>query len=205
MVGGIFGLMIPALAVLGVSGIVLAAFPAFWPVMVANTLIAMVSDVFGPAVAALTLGLYAHRALARRMGRNAAFDHAGNVAIAVVAGAVGWAFSQRAVLLPVPLSAVLAAIANLFIPAQAIDYESARGATEEASREGHGGLKRLKVLVSCRPLLVFALCVLLCHVANAPLLPLVGPKLAQANREWAATLMWPASWRLNWSCCRSRC
>ena len=51
--------------------------------------IAVVGDVFGPAVAALTLGLYARAALARRMGRNAAFDHAGNVMIAAAAGAVG--------------------------------------------------------------------------------------------------------------------
>jgi hypothetical protein len=65
----------------------------------ANGLMAIVGDVFGPAVAALTLGLYARNQLARRMGRNAAFDHAGNVAIAVLAGAVGFAFSQRAVFL----------------------------------------------------------------------------------------------------------
>jgi hypothetical protein len=30
--------------------------PSFWPVLVANNLIAVVGDVFGPAVAALTLG-----------------------------------------------------------------------------------------------------------------------------------------------------
>jgi len=39
------------------------------------------------------------------MGRNSAFDHAGNVAIALVAGAVGYAFSQRAVFLLVPFFA----------------------------------------------------------------------------------------------------
>jgi hypothetical protein len=52
---------------------------------IANSLMAIVGDVFGPAVAALTLGLYARKQLGRRMGRNSAFDHAGNVAIAVVA------------------------------------------------------------------------------------------------------------------------
>ena len=84
------------------------AMPSFWPVAIANSLMAIAGDVFGPAVAALTLGLYARKQLARRMGRNSAFDHAGNVAIAVVAGAVGYAFSQRAVFLLVPVFAVLA-------------------------------------------------------------------------------------------------
>ena len=51
----------------------------------------------GRAVAALTLGLYARKRLAGRMERNSAFDHAGNVAIALAAGAVGYVFSQRAV------------------------------------------------------------------------------------------------------------
>jgi hypothetical protein len=37
------------------------------------------------------------------MGRNSAFDHAGNVTIALLAGAVGYAFSQRAVFLLVPV------------------------------------------------------------------------------------------------------
>jgi predicted MFS family arabinose efflux permease len=47
--------------------------PRFWPVIVANSLIAVVGDVFGPAVAALTLGLFSRKQLARRMGRNSAF------------------------------------------------------------------------------------------------------------------------------------
>jgi hypothetical protein len=89
------GAIILALAVLAVSAVIIFAQPTFWPVAIANSLISVVGDVFGPAVAALTLGLYARKHLARRMGRNSAFDHAGNVAIAVMAGAVGYAFSQR--------------------------------------------------------------------------------------------------------------
>ena len=82
-----------ALAVLAVGATLIFALPTFWPVMIANSLMAVVGDVFGPAVAALTLGLYVRKQFARRMGRNSAFDHAGNVAIAVAAGAVGYAFS----------------------------------------------------------------------------------------------------------------
>jgi hypothetical protein len=55
------------------------------------------------------------------MGRNSAFDHAGNVAIAVVAVAVGYAFLPRAVFLLVPVFAMLAGIAVLSISASAIN------------------------------------------------------------------------------------
>src|SRR5260221_8626583 len=107
--------MVLALAALALGGVTIFALPTLWPVLIAHSLMAIVGDVFGPAVAALTLGLYARDRLARRMGRNSAFDHAGNVAVAVVAGAVGYAFSQRALFLLVPVFAVLANLAVLSI------------------------------------------------------------------------------------------
>jgi MFS family permease len=116
-----------ALILLGIGTAVIFAFPHFWPVLMANTGIAVVGDVFGPAVAAVTLGLTTRARLARQMGRNSAFDHAGNVAIAAVAGGVGYVFSQRAVFLMVPVFAALASIAMLSIPAHAIDENRARG------------------------------------------------------------------------------
>jgi MFS family permease len=181
-------LIVTALAVLAAAAVAIYALPRFWPVMVANTLIAIVGDVFGPAIAALTLGLFARQALARRLGRNSAFDHAGNVAIAAAAGAVGWMFSQRAVFLLVPVFAILAAAATLSIPGSAIDHERARGAdgAGEADRPQTAGLS---VLLTNRPLLVFAVCALLFHFANAPLLPLVGQKLAATHKNLATAMM----------------
>jgi predicted MFS family arabinose efflux permease len=51
------GAMVLALAVLGVGAVIIFALPTFWPVLIANSLMAIVGDVFGPTVAALTLGL----------------------------------------------------------------------------------------------------------------------------------------------------
>jgi len=65
------GAIVLALAVLAAGAAVIFALPTFWPVLVANALIHMVGDVFGPAVAALTLGLYARAQLARRMHADA--------------------------------------------------------------------------------------------------------------------------------------
>jgi len=188
------GAVVLALIVLGIAAAIIFAIPHFWPVLIANTAIAVVGDVFGPAVAAITVGLYTRARLARQMGRNSAFDHAGNVAIAAVAGGVGYVFSQRAVFLMVPVFAALASIAMLSIPARAIDEDRARGLeagepgdvdTPEGTQAPSGYL----TLLRSRPLIVFALCAMLFHFANAPLLPLVGQKLAQSHPAWATAMM----------------
>lgn len=184
------GAIILALAVLAVGGVTIFALPSFWPVMAANGLMAVVGDVFGPAVAALTLGLYIRKALARRMGRNAAFDHAGNVAIAIVAGAVGYAFSQRAVFLLVPIFSLLAGIAVLSIPYKAINLSRARDLDGETGPGKHGASPAgYGILFKTRPLVIYGLCVMLFHFANAPLLPLVGQKLAAVYPKEATAMM----------------
>ena len=200
------GAVVLALTILAIGALVIFTIPTFWPVMAANTAIAVVGDVFGPAVAAVTLGLYARRHLARRMGRNSAFDHAGNVAIAAAAGGIGYLFSQRAVFLLAPVFALAASAAMLSIPQSAIDQDRARGLGDgeaqdgEAQgcegRDGEGREKRngqgpsgYAVLLLCRPLVVFAMCAMLFHFANAPLLPLVGQKLAQAYPKSATAMM----------------
>src|SRR5712691_11116397 len=176
------GFIVAALAVLATGAAVIALWPNFWPVLIANSLLAVVGDNFGPAIAAVTLGLVARNQLARRMGRNSAFDHAGNVAIAALAGLVGWALSQRAVFFLVPFFSVLATLAVLSIPAQAIDHERARGLDAESAANW-------KVLLEYRPLLIFAGCAMLFHFANAPLLPLVGQKLAFQHPTLATAMM----------------
>jgi MFS family permease len=184
------GVIVVALAVLAIGATVFFIMPSFWPVAIANSVMAIVGDVFGPAVAALTLGLYTRNQLAGRMGRNSAFDHAGNVAIAFTAGAVGYAFSQRAVFLLAPVFSVLATFAVLSIPATAINDDRARDLREEPDAAGSpasaGGYS---ILLESRPLVVFGVCVMLFHLANAALLPLVGQKLAAAYPKEATAMM----------------
>lgn len=178
------GLVVAALVLLGLSGAAIGLFPSFWPLLVATTAMAVAGDLFGPAVAALTLGLFPRGRLARRMGRNSAFDHAGNVVIALIAALVGWAFTQRAVFFLTPLFAALAAAAVLSIPADAIDHDRAR-----AKREGGAQAASWTELLRYRPLVIFSLCTVLFHFANAPLLPLVGQKLALAHPAYATAMM----------------
>lgn len=160
---------------LSIGAVVLAVAPSFWPVLLANSVMQVVSGVFEPAVAALTVGLCMRQALTARMGRNAAWSRAGNIAAAAVSGLVAWMFSARAVFLEVPVIAVLAAIAAMTLPYPKVDLRRARGLeTGEGHTEGPGSW--IKLLRS-RPLLVFAVCSFLYELADAPLLTLVGQKL----------------------------
>ena len=173
---------------LAAGAVTIFAAPHFWPVMVANSLMAVVGDVFGPAVAALTLGLYA--ACGAWPAGWAAIRPSITPAMSrspPPQALVGWAFSQRAVFLLVPFFAVLAGVAVLSIPADAIDHVRARGGEKE--HDGEPQPSGLKVLLTCRPLLLYAGCTMLFHFANAPLLPLVGQKLAFAHQEWATAMM----------------
>jgi MFS family permease len=182
------GVVVAGVGVLSVSAIAIATVPIFPVVLTAQTMMGIAGAIFGPAIAAITLGILGSRGLAYRMGRNAAFDHAGNVSIAVLAGAVGWWFSQNAVFFLVPIFSILTASAVLSIPARAIDHARARGLvrTTPGAHEQPSGWS---VLITCKPLLVFAVCVALFHFANAPMLPLVGQKLALANKGAETALM----------------
>jgi MFS family permease len=180
--------VVGGVGVLTISALAIAVMPSFPVVLTAQTLMAVAGAVFGPAVAAITLGILGSHGLASRMGRNAAFDHAGNVSIAILAGAVGWWFSQSAVFYLVPIFSLLAASAVLSIPAHAIDHAQARG-LDPGRASGGKPPSGWNVLITCRPLLVFAACVALFHFANAPMLPLVGQKLALANKGAETAVM----------------
>lgn len=181
------GLILAGLLLLAAAAGAIALFPRFAVVVAAALLMAVAGAALAPAVAAITLGIFGHGTLARRLGRNAAFDHAGNLAVAVIAGGTGWWLGQRAVFALVPVFAGLAAGAVLAIPARAIDHRRARGLADESEEDGRPA--RWRVLLEHRPLLIFAGCVALFHFANAAMLPLVGQKLALAHRGEETALM----------------
>jgi len=181
------GVIVLTMAAMAAAAAIIFARPTFWPMAIALSILAIAGDAFAPAVSALTLGLVTKDKLARRLGRNSAFDHGGNIAIAFLAGAVGYAFSQRALFLMVPVFAALTSAAVLAIPADAINHDRARDLASNG--EAQGTAAGYRVLFETRPLMIFALCAFLFHFANASLLPLVGQKLALEFPKEATAMM----------------
>jgi MFS family permease len=149
-----------------VAALLLAFQPTPLPVMVAQTLHAFASCILTPAIAAISLHLVGHMALGERLGRNARYAAIGNGLAAAVMGATGAWLSSRAVFI---LTAALCVPALLSLLAIGRGEHARRQTTVRVF--DWEGLRRL---FTNRPLLIFSGAVVLFHLSNAAMLPLVG-------------------------------
>lgn len=178
-------LIIIAALLVTASCLVLPFISSFTLVALTQALSAAAASIFAPAISAITLGITGPRAFTRRTGRNETFNHAGNACAALLAGLFAYLFGPVAVFYLMAVMALASVVAVLFVSAEAIDHDVARGLPPGDQSHQPSGFK---VLLSNRPLLMFALCCALFHLANAAMLPLVSQKLAQANLHMATPL-----------------
>jgi MFS family permease len=179
--------MVVAAMLVTLASLSLPLFPAFLPVAISQGIAQAAAVIFPPAIAAVSLGIFGDAAFTRRIGRNETFNHAGNAVAAGLAGVSAYWFGPSVVFYLLGTMAVGSLVSILAIPERAIDHDLARGLDDvHASREQPSGLA---VLLTCRPLLVFAICVLLFHLSNAAMLPLVGQKLALHDKNMGTSLM----------------
>jgi MFS family permease len=179
------GMLAAAIVMLAIGTVVIVLSAAFWPVLIANALMQVVSGVFEPAIAALTVGLFTSETLTRRLGRNAAWSRAGNIVVAVTSGSLAWFVSSRAVFLQVPVIAALTLVAVVTIPTRPLDQRRARG-LESGEGKSDGPARWLELLRS-RQMLVFAIGSFLYELASAPLLTLVGQKIGAEHQGQGIT------------------
>jgi predicted MFS family arabinose efflux permease len=163
---------------LAMGALITAFFPRFWPVLVAQVLIGGTSSVFAPAIAAISLGVVGHALFDRRQGRNQTFNSAGNIMAAVSMGLIGYFLSNRGIFFFVVALAVPTLLALGFIRPQEIDFDLARGAR---SGPDDGKTSHVRELLRDRRLLVFLVCAVMFHFANAAMLPLLGEMLAKGQ------------------------
>jgi len=175
---------------IAVSAICLAALayafhPIFPIVLGAAVMHAGASCVLGPAIAAISLGLVGHAGISDRLGRNARFASIGNALAAGAMGACGSLLSARAVFIVTVFLLVPALLALRTISAAEIDPERAHGSGPQRPR------RRIRpgALMQNRPLLIFAGCILLFHLANSAMLPLMGSALTMRSSHWAPLLI----------------
>jgi len=185
------GLIAAAAIAVTAACLLLPLLDRFALVAATQALASAAGSVFAPAVAAVTLGTVGPKAFTARTGRNEAFNHAGNATAAAIAGATAYWFGPIVVFWLLAAMAAASIAATLSIPAAAIDHHVARGLDDVA--EGGAGARDkpsgFQVLLTCRPLLIFAVATVIFHFANAAMLPLVGQKLALVNRNLGTTLM----------------
>ncbi|SEN72022.1 MFS transporter [Bradyrhizobium sp. OK095] len=179
--------MVVAAIMVTSASLSLPLFPSFGPVAISQGVAQAAAVVFPPAIAAVSLGIFGHAAFTRRIGRNETFNHAGNAVAAALAGLSAYWFGPNVVFYLLAIMAVASLVSTLAIPERAIDHDLARGLDDaDTQSEQPSGLA---VLLTCRPLLIFAICALLFHLSNAAMLPLVGQKLALQDKNMGTSLM----------------
>jgi len=156
----------------------MSLFPSFWIVAAAQTIIGSGDAVFPAAVGAISLGIVGPELFTRRVGRNEAFNHAGNAFTAIAAGwqvgswrlapFSGWSQRWRRRASP-PCWQSTPVRSTMIL---------ARGSDKDRDGQSSG----LHVILECKPLLIFTASITLFHFANAAMLPLLGEKLAQSNK-----------------------
>jgi MFS family permease len=178
-----------ALAVIGigVSAFLIAVAPTFVTIVAAKLLHVGASSVLGPAIAAITLGLVGHAAVGPRLGRNARFAAIGNGLAAGVMGACGYFVSAQAVFFATAVLAVPTLLALWRIRESDVDPVRADGGISACSASQQTAT--LGRLLRNPALLTLAACVLLFHLANAAMLPLVGSDVTMRSSRWATALV----------------
>jgi predicted MFS family arabinose efflux permease len=171
-------LVAAAVGAMAAGALLIALFPSFWPVMCAQVLIGGTSSVFIPAICAMSLGIVGRAAFDARQGRNQTFNSAGNVVAALSMGALGYWISNRSIFFFVVALAVPTILVLLRIQPAEIDYELARGAK---NAETAGSAESAWMLLRDEPLVIFLVCAVMFHFANAAMLPLLGEMLAKGR------------------------
>jgi hypothetical protein len=159
-------------------------------VLAAAVLHSLASCVLGPAIAAISLGLVGHEAIGDRLGRNARFASIGNGFAAAAMGACGYFLSVRAVFFVTAAMLAPAILMLRLISPREIDPDRAHGGPPE--RPAGWLAPEILGMARKRPLVIFAACLMLFHLANAAMLPLMGSVLTMRSSHWA-TLMIAAS------------
>ena len=175
-----------ALAAIALSAVAFAAYPVFAVAMASRLVLAVASCVLGLTLVALSVGLAGDKGLARRLGRNAAFASAGTGIAAGLMGLSGYYLSGRVVFY-IAGALTLPAIAALFYIDSA-DIAPPPRASGQSTRI-RSQLAGVVGLLRDRRIVVFALCVMMFHLANAAMLPLAAGLMTLRSEKLATLLV----------------
>ncbi|MBH3058366.1 MFS transporter [Serratia marcescens] len=128
----------------------------------------------GPLMTGITLGLTGQHGFNAQVGKNEAFNHAGNFLTALIAGGLAWFWGVGGIFILMACTTLLTLLALMAIRSSDIDNNAARGL--ESPTQQH--VPDFSVLFKNSALLVTGLTLLLFHLANAALLPMLSMRIA---------------------------
>jgi MFS family permease len=176
--------------------IVTPLFPTLPVVGAGQVLIGVAGAIFPTTLAALALGLVGRKRMDAQMGTNQACNAAGNVFAALAIGAIGYLFGLQWMFALIVGLGVVSLVFLSRVRAGDIDHELARGADGEAEQDevaaSHAPMQSLmhsfRKLAGERAVVVFLVCAVLFHFANAAMVPLVTQMLGHDQGPQRAVL-----------------
>lgn len=180
------GLAATGLLMIAIAALILALYPSFSFVLVAEALHGLTAGILGPAIATISLGLVGRKMMSLRIGRNHRYDAAGNVLTALGMGALAKYFTSKAIFLMAAALVIPALIGLGRIRGDEIDYNRARNA---GRGEKGPDIKNIRELRKNSYLLWFAGCLALFQLSDASMLPLVSERLGQSRLEYDSLLL----------------
>lgn len=171
--------------VVAVSALVMALWPILPVVFTALVLQGLTGGVLGPAVAAISLGLVGHTALAERLGRNQRFASTGALTATGLMGAIGYFLSYRAIFFVSAALVLPLLLAIVRVRPADVHFGRSCGQPDHHTSTPPPRAERLSLSKNFN-LLIFAGCLFLFQFANASMLPLAGERLAYRNGTGAS-------------------
>jgi MFS family permease len=171
-----------------VSALILAFWPSLPLVFIGLVLQGVTGGFLGPAIAAISLGLVGHAALAERLGRNQRFASIGALVGAALMGIAGYLLSYQSIFLIVVLLGLPLFLALAQIRAADVHFGRSCGAPahhgeSEPPRSGR------RILLKDFRLVIFATSLFLFQLANASVLPLAGEILVRKSQAHSSLVI----------------
>ncbi len=183
-------LLVVAALLVTIASISLPIVSGFFMVSATQSVAAVAGAVFAPGIAAISLGIVGPKAFTRRVGRNEAFNHAGNAVAAALAGLLAWKFGPVVVFYLMGILAACSIAAILWVDGDAIDHDVARGCEGKPDARDEScdpAPSLVRTLTGNPALAIFAGAAFLFHLANAAMLPAVGQLLGREVGAGQAT------------------
>ncbi len=119
-----FGVVIVA-AVIAVAGFCMLLFPAFYAVIACQIAIGVAAAFFAPVLIAMAMGIAGKENFDNTISKNQTYNHAGNVASAVLIGLLGKLTHNAGIFYGLAVFCVMSIVFSLSIKEEDIDHEAA--------------------------------------------------------------------------------
>lgn len=176
-------LVIAGAGLIGICSLLTIWFDDFIVVNLAQSAAMVAGALFAPAVAAISLGIVGRKRLDKQIGRNQSFTAAGNVLVAIIIGILSTLYNPRWIYYVIAFFSLLAILSTLSIRENDIDHAIARGADDSDDSTEPA---RIWDVIGNRNSIIFIVTIVLFHLANAAMLPMLGQLLSDQEPEKAS-------------------